>query len=228
MTKPEGALYVDKLLALRHMPKGDRAIEALVDMFCRIAEDGDHGDRIVEAMLSGYSDWPGPAALRQAAEATHPGRDREQGRLASQMEQWQEAYRERLGGICPDCNNFGIVTDPATKRVRRCDCPEGRPKWVNPDGRPCPPDTPGAVHYNSDEWIEGFNRALAKGKGLPDWVATAAERKPPAMELMRVPAVCTACGARYEVEVREAGRYTYKCQCGVRFEFTVVAKGRAS
>jgi len=227
MTVIEAGKYVKELSVLRRMPKGNEANKALIEMFARIAQSSDHAEQIVSKMLDQYSDWPGPAALRQIATDTHPVRDRDQGEFLSRNDQWEREFREQVGGLCLQCNGYGFVHDVAAKRVNRCACPEGRPKWVDPStGRVCPPDHYDAVEYNSDAELRYLNQWAQYGKKMPEWIAKAAQKKAPAREpLMKVPVACGHCGAAYNAEVAAAGAYQMKCQkCEQWFKFHVDAR----
>ena len=169
MTVIEAGPFVDELRCLKRFPREAAAVKAIVKLFADNARDGTHAERIVAGMLSAHSEWPGPSSLVTVAASVSPAEEHSRSAAAGDMAAWKREYFDRvLGGLCQDCNGFGILSTESG-RLEACGCPEGRARWIRRDtGQPCLPDEPGAVFYNSDEWLDRWNRALAKkGRQAP-------------------------------------------------------------
>lgn len=162
ITTIEAVGYVAQLAALRRMPKGEAALKAVAGILAKLASDSEHAERIIGAILLQHSEWPGPAVLREAAEATSEAAQRDRSSAESLEAKWKREFDDRTrGGICLTCNGLGIVMQ-ASGQVVRCTCPEGRPHWIDRDGRPAFADAPGAVLLNSDEWVARWNASVLR------------------------------------------------------------------
>lgn len=173
MTTIEATGYIGQLSALRRFPKGDAAQKALIKQFSRHADDAAHAERMVAAIIDQHSDWPGPAAIREAAKSTLEHVDYAHSSAGSQMQQWREEYEQNIEPwLCQECRGFGVVgIEDEHRRVTRydvCGCPEGDPHWYDPaTGKRCAPGVPGAVLINGDEWLAKLNRQASRGAVFP-------------------------------------------------------------
>lgn len=201
LSRLEAMVYVDQLRLMKRFPREEGAVKALAALLAKHTADESHADLIVAEMIGTHSEWPGPAAIVEAARKTSVATARERSAAESQMAQWRREFKEHTEpNLCPDCNGNGIFqTHDGT--VQACGCPEGRPRWVlglppvqglmiPACGRNCRPDEPGAVLYNSGEWLERWNRALRKKPEIAALIGLkrkpAAEEKLPVMETAEV------------------------------------------
>ena len=178
LTLIEAAPLVEELRALKRFPREPAAVKAIGKLLANHARDGQHGERIVASLLEMNSEWPGPSAIVETARRCSDAETRERSVAGSQMARWREDYKRDVEPwLCTDCSGLGILLT-ASGRIEACGCPEGRPKWVSPDGKPCPSWETGAVLYMGDEWLDRLNANLAKKGAQAPYVKAPRGEKP--------------------------------------------------